>query len=123
MNAFRNLICIHFFMLTGLPEFIESLPLMIEVDFGQPLTLNCSARNHPQITQDLQLMWLMNGSPVAEDNQVTISTIPEDASHTVASQLTFSSVGLSDPGTYTCFVHNRLPIDNITSETQLTVFG
>ena len=111
------------FVFAGLPEFLVSLPLMIEVDFGQPLTLNCTAENHPQITQELEILWMLNGMPIMEDSRVMISSAPEDASHIAASQLIFASVGLSDPGTYTCLVHNHLPSDGITSETQLTVFG
>ena len=111
------------FVLAGLPELLVSLPPMIEVDFAQPLTLNCTAQNHPQITQELEILWTLNGRPVMEDSRVMILSAPEDANHIAASQLVFTSVGLSDPGTYTCLVHNHLPSDGVTSETQLTVFG
>ena len=81
----------------------------INVNLGDPLTLNCTSQGSPPDT----FTWMKNGVPVTQSTSITEVTY-NDTSAVFRADYSIDNTATSDSGTYTCNVTNPIGSDNAT---------
>ena len=110
-------------ILTG-PEIIEG-PMNQTLNANETLRLNCTARNNPDATQILKILWVFtsfDGMTMMFGESDMRVTQDDRGNHTFLSTFRIERAAPSDGGVYSCHAYNTDLADAVSANATVTVF-
>ena len=93
------------------PNVTTTNNLMESFKEDNTLTLSCSFTGIPTVSQE----WLLNGQPLSNNNQITITNAQSDGTST----LQWMNVPLNADGIFSCVATNNLGSDRLSINVQI----